>query len=438
MAQKNIYVGTARSIENDPTKAGAEVITKAIEELKKNGTNNGPDFAIVFCNGKKYGETKESITKFVKSVDKTLKNSNSNVKWIGCTSTSEVLGSETRDDSCVAMLIKSDYLHIGTSILEIGNKNPRTEGRKLINSAIKDLKTDKYFDSYTLFLAKKKKTVSEDIRINPYYFIYLPAGVTNSFFLKANELIYGFLDEVGPSLQLIGGSAADNLVFNETYQFANGKIVNRGAVLMALYSNLYASISTEHGFKRATSSLPVRITKCKENIWMEGNDRNAIEVYAEILKTTPEDIRKNILQYGMDYPIGALNPDGTYSIASPFAIVDDKYIRCAAFLHEGMIIDIIEADKKSMLLAAETASKDNRERSKKDVALSICFSCSMRKLKFGDDYVKEAKITQKALKTNNQIGIHGYAEHVTPKNGQARMVNETFTSLTFSNKLITE
>ena len=432
---KLIFAGSGVSRDNDAYKAGSLAVEMAINNLIKQGTNKGPDFAFVFCNGKKYGNTKERIKEIVKGADETLKKSNKNIKWVGCTSTSEIIGNRTYEDSCVALVVKSDYIHVGTAIAEIGNKDPKSAGRRLIKTALNDLKTDKYLDSYTLFLAKKNKNIAEDIRIDPYYFVYLPAGVTNTFFLKANEIIYGFLDVVGPSLQLIGGSAGDNFVFNETYQFADGKIANKGAALMAIYSNLYVGLGSSHGFERKTKGAPIRITKCKDNILMEANDRNAIEVYAETLKTTVGDVKKNILKYGMDYPIGILSPDGSYAIVSPFAIANDKYIRCAAFLNKGTIIDIVQASKQKMLKATQTISNRNKEKTQNNVALSLCFSCSMRKIKLAKDYTKEAMIATTKLKSNTLVGIYGYAEHITPEDGQARMVNETFTSISFSNHL---
>ena len=144
---------------------------------------------------------------------------------------------------------------------------------------------------------------------------------------------------------------------------------------------------------------------------------------------------KNILKYGMDYPIGILRPDGNYSIVSPFAIANDKYIRCAAFLNKGTIIDIVQASKQKMLKATQTISNRNKEKTQNNVALSLCFSCSMRKIKLAKDYTKEAMIATTKLKSNTLVGIYGYAEHITPPDGQAKMVNETFTSISFSNHL---
>ncbi len=436
--EKLIFTGSGMSRENDAYNAGSMAVDMAINNLTKQGSLTGPDFAFVFCNGKKYGNTKERIKELVKGAHERLIKSNKNVKWIGCTSTSEIIGNKTYEDSCIVLVVKSDHVHVGTAIAEIGDKNPKKAGRSLINSALNNLKTDKYLDSYTLFLAKKNKNIAEDIRIDPYYFIYLPAGVTNNFFLKANKIIYGFLDIVGPSLQLIGGSAGDNFVFKDTYQFADGKIVSKGAALMAIYSNLYVSLGSSHGFERKTKGMPIRITKCKNNILMEANNRSAIEVYAEILRTSVEDVKKNILKYGMDYPIGILGPDGSYSIVSPFAIANNKYIRCAAFLNEGEIIDIVQASKQKMLKATKIISESNNKKAQNSVAIALCFSCSMRKIKLAKDYKKEAMIATAKLKSNQLIGIYGYAEHITPPDGQAKMVNETFTSITFSNKLITE
>ncbi len=435
---KVIFAGSGISRDNDAYIAGSSAVEMAINNLIKQGVSRGPDFGFVFCNGKKYGNTKNRIKELVKGVDDALRKSNKNVKWIGCTSTSEIIGDKTYEDSCVVLVVKSDYIHVGTAIAEIGNKDPKLAGRKLIKTALNDLKTDKYLDSYTLFLAKKKKNISEDIRIDPYYFVYLPAGVTNNFFLKANQIIYGFLDVVGPSLQLIGGSAGDNFAFNETYQFADGKIANKGAALMAIYSNLHIGLGSSHGFERKTKGTPLRITKCKDNILMEADDKNAIEVYAETLKTTVDDVKKNILKYGMDYPIGILSPDGNYSIVSPFAIANGRYIRCAAFLNKGEIIDIVQASKQKMLKATQMISDANKRKTQNSVALSLCFSCSMRKIKLAKEYIKEASIATTKLNSNTLVGIYGYAEHITPEDGQAKMVNETFTSISFSNKLITE
>ncbi|MEK6808910.1 MAG: FIST C-terminal domain-containing protein, partial [Nanoarchaeota archaeon] len=176
----------------------------------------------------------------------------------------------------------------------------------------------------------------------------------------------------------------------------------------------------------------------KDNILMEANDRNAIEVYAEILKKTVDDVKRNILNYGMNYPIGILGPDVNYLIVSPFAIANDKYIRCAAFLNKGMTIDIVQASKQKMLKATRLISDINKRKTQNSVALSLCFSCSMRKIKLGNDYIKESMIATGELKSNTLVGIYGYAEYITPEDGQARMVNETFTSITFSNKLIND
>ncbi|MFH1641446.1 MAG: FIST N-terminal domain-containing protein [Nanoarchaeota archaeon] len=429
--KKNLVAGTGISTNTDAFQAGKEAVEMALRDL-----GAAPDFALVFANGKKYGDTKKTVEQLVKGVDKTLKGANKKVKWIGCTSTSEMIGNKTVDDSCVVLTVKSDYIHVGTAIMEIGAKDPRLSGRKIIKSALMDLKRDKDFDLYTLYLAKKKMSVLEDIKINPYYFLYLPSGVTNTSFLKANEVIWGFLDEVGPSLQLIGGSAADNFAFKDTYQFADGKIANKGVALMVMYSNLYVGLGSSHGFVRHSQQAPLRITKCKDNLLMEINDRNAIEIYAEALNTTVDDVKKNILQYGMDYPLGFLDPEGRHMLVSPFAIANDKYITCATYLTEGTIFDVVKASKNEMLNATESISDSNKKKVKGNPALTICFSCSMRKLKLAKDYVREGEIAKQKAKNGKLIGMYGYAEHITPENGQARMVNETFTSISISDKII--
>ena len=55
---KIIFAGSGVSRENDAYKAGSSAVDMAINNLIKQGVSKCPDFAFVFCNGKKYGNTK--------------------------------------------------------------------------------------------------------------------------------------------------------------------------------------------------------------------------------------------------------------------------------------------------------------------------------------------------------------------------------------------
>jgi len=105
-------------------------------------------------------------------------------------------------------------------------------------------------------------------------------------------------------------------------------------------------------------------------------------------------------------------------------------------LNEGTIFDVVKASVKEMLNATEDISKSNKKKVKGNPAISICFSCSMRKLKLAKDYVLEGEIANQNIKYGKLIGMYGYAEHITPENGEARMVNDTFTSISISDKPI--
>ena len=55
---KIIFAGSGISRDNDAYRAGCSAVDMAINNLIKQGAGGGPDFAFVFCNGKKYGKGK--------------------------------------------------------------------------------------------------------------------------------------------------------------------------------------------------------------------------------------------------------------------------------------------------------------------------------------------------------------------------------------------
>ena len=171
MEKKNVYAGTGISRDDDPYKAGKEAVEMAIEKAGKS-----PEFGVVFCSGGKYGSNDKKIQKLVDGAHDAFMAANKNCKWVGCTTAGEISNYGFSQGSCVAMSLSSNYIHVGVGISDNVEKKPEDAGRNTIKEALKDLKTDKQVDSYISYLAAKKKSVEELMKIKPYYVIMLTQG----------------------------------------------------------------------------------------------------------------------------------------------------------------------------------------------------------------------------------------------------------------------
>lgn len=183
---------------------------------------------------------------------------------------------------------------------------------------------------------------------------------------KINERI-GDLTNV----TFIGGSAGDDMKFDKTYVFANGKAYTNAAVLALLKS------STEFDFLKTQSFVSthnqITITKANESerTVFEINGEEATKEYAKILGINESAVDN----YFIKHPVGLVFGDDFF--VRGLLRTNKKGIIFACSIKEGMQLDILEA--------IDTVEKtqedlDNKLKEFGPVSAIVSFNCLYRTL----------------------------------------------------------
>ena len=196
--EKTVYAGTGISKDNDPYKAGKEAVKMAIDKCGAK-----PDFGIVFCSGGKYGKNDRTMKKLVKGAHEAFTSVNPDCKWFGCTSAGEISNYGFTSESCVAIAIKSEFIHVGIGVGRNTHNKPKEAGEDAINHALKSIHVDKYVEPYVRYMAEKKLPVSELVKMKPYTVMMLNSGFTTEKRGNEDDIVEGITKVIGHRVQLM-------------------------------------------------------------------------------------------------------------------------------------------------------------------------------------------------------------------------------------------
>jgi hypothetical protein len=181
------------------------------------------------------------------------------------------------------------------------------------------------------------------------------------------------MDKMGDltNVTFIGGSAGDDLKFESTYVFANGKSYNQAAVLAILEP------ATEITFVKTQSfrELPQKLTVTKANEFnrevYEFNGKPAAIAYAEALGVTVEEAPKRF----MHNPVGLVF-EGEPFVRSPQQIKGNTMLFYCS-VKEGMELSLLESTD---IIASTKQALDAARKKLGGISGVINFNCILRTL----------------------------------------------------------
>ncbi len=434
--RKHVFAATGRSVNNDPYLAGKEAVEKAIKNSGKK-----PEFGLVFCSGGKYGQDYKKITRLVKGAHDAFMKANPKCKWVGCTTAGEISSEGFSKNSCVAMSINSEYLKFGVGIGENVDKDVKSSTKKALKQATKDLDIDKYLDAYMQFLAVKLRSTQELISYHPYHILTLCPGPTMKA-TREDEIVAELKKLVGPTVPITGGSAADDLLMNVNYTFANGKVYKDALVLTTIVSHVKIATTAESGFKPTKKSFVV--TKAKGRLIHELNNRPAAEVLAEAYNSTVEELSKPVLgNLQKCFLLNSTNPllivegPDTYRVAV-FHMIKGKDVIIGSGVAENTAITIGKGSEKTIINSASTAMKRLKQKIGNNLAAIIAFDCDLRLMALGDKIHEENRRIMKEIGKTPIIGFFTNGEQCFIGNKAATHVNYTLTAIGISNNVLSK
>ena len=265
-------------------------------------------------------------------------------------------------------------------------------------------------DSFSAFNAFEQHFNTPMAELDPakYVGIVLTDGLSGK-----EEMI---IDRIGDltNVNFVGGSAGDDLKFEATHVYANGKSYTNAAVLVMIEpTNTFTFVKTQ-----SFCPLPQKLVVTKANEAtrevLEFNNKPSAVAYAEALGTTVADASSRF----MHNPVGLVF-EGEPFVRSPQQIKGDSMIFYCSVV-EGMELSLLEstdiiADTKKAIEAARQELGG--------ISGIINFNCILRTLELGQKGLSDAY--GELFSSDPTIGFSTYGEQFIGH------VNQTATMLVF-------
>lgn len=202
------------------------------------------------------------------------------VEVAGCTTAGELVSGRMLKNSIVAMVFDGE----ATSAVSVG----------VVEHIKEEWNVDEVFQSFEHAFGKLN-----ELDLKKHVGIVLIDGMSG-----AEERI---MDRIGDltSITFIGGSAGDDGKFQQTFVFANGQAYADAAVLVLLkLENGFDVIKTQSFRDSGKYMIATKVDEANREV-VEFNDRPAVQVYAEKLGTSVEEVEHEFMSHPTALMIGA-------------------------------------------------------------------------------------------------------------------------------------
>ena len=234
---------------------------------------------------------------------------------------------------------------------------------------------------------------------------------------NAEEALIAAVHWAMDDVQLIGGSAGDDLAFRETSLIHKGQPMQRAALLIMVESDFRFSVFKSQNFEPTGAKLVVTSADTERRIVHELNAEPAAQEYANAIGLLLDDLGPFsfasyplVVRVGGDYycrSIRNMNPDGSLSF---FCAID-----------EGLVFTV--ANPQEMTLAT-VRTLQGIEEALGEIDLVIGFDCILRKLDAENRQVRHQLAD--IYRRYRVVGFHTYGEQFN-----AMHLNQTLTGIAF-------
>lgn len=238
---------------------------------------------------------------------------------------------------------------------------------------------------------------------------------------NGESILKGIKSAASKKITVSGGMAGDYNKFIKTFVIHGDSIFENGAVAVSLNSpNLIVHNSYSLSWKPI--GIPMTVTKAKENIVYEIDDKPIIDIYREYLG---EEIVKRLPASAIEFPL-IFEKDGML-VARSIINVDNGSISFAGEIPEGTKVRFGAANTK---IFAQEGSELFERNSKYPIESIFVYSCIARKMFLGKNISAEMKPLSKLA---HMCGFFTFGEFYSGENS-LEMLNITTTILALSER----
>ncbi len=232
---------------------------------------------------------------------------------------------------------------------------------------------------------------------------------------RQEERVVSSLFNALGQIPLLGGSAGDDLAFDTTYVFAEGRFHNLSTVLLVFHSDHpFKLFKTEH-FRSISERMVVTEADGDRRIVQELNAEPAALEYARVIGLPTEDLNPLVFA---THPL-VVRVGGEYHVRSVQSVNDDDSLNFFCAIEKGIILTAAESE--DIVEDLESFFADLRGELG-ELQVVIGCDCMLRRLEMERKQVKQT--ISEILLANRVVGFSTYGEQYN-----AMHVNQTFTGL---------
>jgi hypothetical protein len=222
------------------------------------------------------------------------------------------------------------------------------------------------------------------------------------------RLLNGIYEVTGAAVPVVGGAAADDYAFRETFIFEGDRVLRDAAAAVWIASARPLKVVSKHGY--AASSLPMLVTRVDGLCVSQIAGRPALEVYREALRDDGSGLRPSeYVGQAREHPLGVIQPDGSHLIrVVRMADDNDNDLFTFAELPPFAAINVMTGRADDILAVAGpivTEALDGL-----DAGVVLMFSCAARLEVLGERVAEEARLFQAAAGGVPTFGFYTYGE----------------------------
>lgn len=321
---------------------------------------------------------------------------------IGCSTAGEIMGTTVHDGLIAVAIIKFNETEIKHVCSNIENSQDSFNAGQRIAKALSNDQLKGIF------------ILSDGLNVN------------------GTQLIAGLNSALSNEIVVTGGLAGDQDRFKNTWVISDKKLTTHSISAIGFYGQ---HVHIGHGSQGGWDAFGPerRITKSKNNILYELDNRTALELYKEYLG----ERAKGLPATGLLFPLAIRkNTEDSKEVVRTILGINEKdqSMTFAGDMPMGYLAKLMRASFDNLITGAnEAAIEAGSNQKHPGPILALAVSCVGRRLLLGEYIEEETASTLDALpKNSQQIGFYSYGEISPYSTGYCDLHNQTMTITTIS------
>jgi hypothetical protein len=209
------------------------------------------------------------------------------------------------------------------------------------------------------------------------------------------ELARGAFAVTSSVISMVGGSAGDDMRFEATYTFGEGRMLSNGILTVWLNSAQTMGVSVGRGWR--PFGKPMLVTRAEGTTILELDGQPALDAYlaARGMALNPDGV--SFGESAMERPLGIPNARGRYDMRQIHDKLPNGGLVLTTGVPEQTVVQVMCSDTDALLEGSRTGAELGEAQLDRDARMAIVFSCCARRALLGDRVAEEVDTIASAL-----------------------------------------